>query len=283
MSVESRERFAGLVTNAAGPVAPNGALDEAENVVVRKPGAIEPRDGLRPADGMDGSEIWGLVHQKRDLVMRYNGIEVRYFDLLGTEITYKGGLPPMPMRRDILTYAQARGNLYLPTERGVVRLVEGSGEWQDAGLVNVNVAGAFALTDGPPAPHFLTGTTMFSGTTFMDLPAGQGSVPAATFWVAAHVYLRSIPPALESNVVFARGRGAGVAVTSCKSSATAGTLFGGWVAPPSRSRAQSYRATQGARSSSSAATPVAPARSGSTACRARCSPAQRRPRTPPTS
>jgi hypothetical protein len=213
MSVESRERFAGLVTNAAGPVAPNGALDEAENVVVRKPGAIEPRDGLRPADGMDGSEIWGLVHQKRDLVMRYNGIEVRYFDLLGTEITYKGGLPPMPMRRDILTYAQARGNLYLPTERGVVRLVEGSGEWQDAGLVNVNVAGAFALTDGPPAPHFLTGTTMFSGTTFMDLPAGQGSVPAATFWVAAHVYLRSIPPALESNVVFARGRGAGVAVS----------------------------------------------------------------------
>lgn len=223
MSIDSRENFTGIVTNAAGTIAPRGSLVEAENVVIRRPGAIQPRDGLRPADGMNGTEVWGLAHQRRDLVARFSLPDVRYFDLGGTEITYKGGLAPSPLRRDILSSAQARGNLYLPTQRGVVRLLEGSNAWDDAGLNMVNYMSLAGWTQGPLAPYIKNGLTGFTSTTYLENAAAQGPVPAAQYWIAWMFFLESVPVTQES--LLSRGKGIHPAGTGYLLQLTPSTIY----------------------------------------------------------
>src|SRR5262245_7254882 len=193
MSIEQRENFVGLLTNASGMVAPPGSLLEAENVVIRRPGAIEPRNGLQPDTAMNGSEVMGFAHGTRDIVVRYSSISgFTYLAYPSTPLTN----PPQPLRRDVLTATVGRGNLYVPGYDGVWRLLPGSTAFERAGLMMESHMGS-SLTFGPVAPSLVTGMTAFTTATFLENAAGQGPAPAATWWLAVMFYLNAIPVTAE--------------------------------------------------------------------------------------
>lgn len=148
--------LSGLVTNVAETQAPPGTLVEAENVVMRRPGCIEPRDGLQLAGTLgSGFAAWGFSWRTKDFILR-NVSNV--FDLRDTAgSTYRYTDPesqvvgdPQLFRRDVFSRAEARANLYLPNSAGVCKLETDSGP-----LKTVGIPHAFSLTDfGAPSAAY---------------------------------------------------------------------------------------------------------------------------------
>lgn len=200
-SLMERSGFTGLVTNAAELKAGTGALIEAVNVVIRRPGQLEVRDGVVPESGMNGQELWGFSFANKDYVVRDNLGAYDYRELVsGTPITNR----PLPYRRDILTRAEARGNLYIPGATQVHRLVQNATAFDDAGLVMTSSA-TFSVQPGATVPPDSTGMSGFTGTTYVELPANQGPIPGATYWVAVEFFLKELPPAAQKESLVSRG------------------------------------------------------------------------------
>jgi hypothetical protein len=141
MPVDEKTGLTGLVTNVAETQAPPGTLIEAENVVVRRPGCIESRDGLQLVQTLaSGFAAYGFSWRTKDFVLVNNGSNV--FDWRDTAAAtyryadYGGGLiDPQPMRRDVFSRAEARANLYLPYSAGVLKMTSDAGPWRATGAV----------------------------------------------------------------------------------------------------------------------------------------------------
>src|SRR5688572_9691618 len=140
MALQAKTGFTGLMTNIAETQSPPGALLEAENVVIRKPGAIECRDGVnKVATVSGGSAVWGFSWRSKDFFVRNDSNDIfDWRDTAGGTYQYTdptlGAIDPQPMRRDMFSRAEARGNLYLPYDSGVLKMDTDAGPWQMAGL-----------------------------------------------------------------------------------------------------------------------------------------------------
>lgn len=139
----TKEGLGGLVTNIAETQAPQGTLIEAENVVMRRPGCIEPRDGLQLVQTLaSGFAAYGFSWRTKDFILRNNGSNVfDWRDTAGGTYGYddspvgSGGLvDPQPFRRDCFSRAEARGSLYIPYEAGTLRMETDAGPWKYAGM-----------------------------------------------------------------------------------------------------------------------------------------------------
>lgn len=142
MPVQEKTGLQGLLTNVAETQAPAGTLIEAENVVMRRPGCIEPRDGLQRVGSVSGGfPAYGFSWRSKDFYLRNNGSNAfAWFDTSGAAYQYDelpvGGtmVDPQPFRRDIFARAEARGSLYLPYEAGTLRMESDAGPWRFTGL-----------------------------------------------------------------------------------------------------------------------------------------------------
>lgn len=187
MPVQEKAGLSGLLTNVAETQAPPGTLIEAENVVMRRPGCIEPRDGLQLAGTVSGGiAAYGFSWRGKDFYLRNNGSNAfRWFDSGGAAYQYDelpvGGTPvdPQPMRRDIFSRAEARGSLYLPYEAGTVRMESDAGPWQFTGLPSFArvtsgspVAGAFLGNNEQVAYRAVAVRTDANGMTVRSIPSG---------------------------------------------------------------------------------------------------------------
>jgi len=140
MPVEEKTALSGLNTNIAETQAPQGTLLEAENVVMRRPGCIEPRDGLQLAGTLaSGFAAYGFSWRSKDFILVNNGSHT--FDWRDTAgATYKynfallGNIDPQPFRRDVFSHAEARASLYVPYDSGTVKMDTDSGPWEQAGV-----------------------------------------------------------------------------------------------------------------------------------------------------
>lgn len=157
MVMQAKTGFTGLRTNVAESQMGPGDLLGAENVVIRRPGAIEPRDGLQKAGTVisgTGYAAWGFSWRSKDFYLRNNGSNVfNWRDTGGTAYQYTdlslGALDPQPFRRDMFSRAEARGSLYVPYDSGVLKMETDSGPWLFAGLpLFVNISSAGANTSG---------------------------------------------------------------------------------------------------------------------------------------
>lgn len=137
MTVAARTGFVGLITNVACTQAPPGALLEAENVVLRRPGCVEPRDGVKLLASPSNYAAWGFSARDTDYYTEYSGGTFTWFTNGGTPVQYAdpvlGAVDPQLFRRDVFCYAESRGNFYLPYEAGVLKLVSGPA-FEAAGL-----------------------------------------------------------------------------------------------------------------------------------------------------
>ena len=140
MPTEEKVALSGLNTNLAETQAPPGTLLEAENVVMRRPGCIEPRDGFQLVQTLaSGFAAYGFSWRAKDFILVNNGSHT--FDWRDTTgATYKynfallGNINPQPFRRDVFSRALARGSLYVPYDSGTVKMDTDSGPWEQAGM-----------------------------------------------------------------------------------------------------------------------------------------------------
>lgn len=140
-AVAEKTGLTGLATNIAETQAPPGTLIEAENVVVRRPGCIEPRDGFQLVQTLgSGFAAYGFSWRTKDFILRNNGSNVfDWRDTAGATYRYAGLSAslsdPQPYRRDIFSRAEARANLYLPYSEGVLKMTGDAGPWVSTGQV----------------------------------------------------------------------------------------------------------------------------------------------------
>lgn len=162
MPHDTKQGLQGLVTNVAETQAPPGTLIEAENVVMRRIGCVEPRDGLQLVQTLaSGFAAYGFSWRSHDYILRNNGSNVfNWLDTTGAAYQYDplpaggGNIDPQPFRRDCFSRCEARGNLYIPYEAGTLRMETDAGPWKFTGLptfadvsLNALVAGSM-LPDG---------------------------------------------------------------------------------------------------------------------------------------
>ena len=153
MAVAARTGFVGLVTNVACTQAHPGALQEAENVVIRRPGCIEPRDGVEFVENSVGTVVYGFSTNDADIVAEYAGGDFNWRNVTdAVAIQYAdpvlGAVDPQPFRRDIWSHARNRGNVYVPYAGGALRLHSDEDAFEMAGI---------------PAVLAIDGTNYFAG------------------------------------------------------------------------------------------------------------------------
>lgn len=151
MPPQPRSNFIGLVTNVAETQAPPGALLDADNVVIRRAGQIEPRNGIERAidTGANYTPVHGFCYQASDCYAKLNSGAFSWVSSVAGALEYAdpllGTIDPQPFRRDMWTETLSRGNLYLPYEAGVLKLDDDAGPFLMAGLpLYVSVFGASA-------------------------------------------------------------------------------------------------------------------------------------------
>lgn len=126
MSAVARTGFIGLVTNVACTQAPQGALQEAENVVCRRAGALETRDGISLTETVT-RPAWGFsLDDDNDVIGVWDATDFNWKLVGGAALQYTdpvlGAIDPQPFRRDMFSYARSRGNVYVPYNSGTLRL-----------------------------------------------------------------------------------------------------------------------------------------------------------------
>lgn len=187
MGLQAKAGFTGLLTNVAETLAPAGALIEAENVVIRKAGAVEARDGVTLLGTVSGgAATYGFSWRAKDFFVRNNGSNVfDWRDTAGGTYQYTdlvlGAMNPQPLRRDIFSRAEARANLYLPYDSGVLKMETDAGPWRMAGLppfasipsAQATATGTVWLVDpGQVAYRLVARRTDANGAIVKSIPTG---------------------------------------------------------------------------------------------------------------
>jgi hypothetical protein len=125
LSTEAKAGLLGLLTNVSCLQAPPGALLEAENVVFRRAGCAETRDGVKLL-ATTGQAAWGFSWVSSDVVGVWRGTDFGWSIIGGASLQYSdpviGAVDPQPFRRDMFNVAELRGNTYFPYDSGVLKL-----------------------------------------------------------------------------------------------------------------------------------------------------------------
>lgn len=130
MSIEQRENFRGLYTNVAETKAPPSTLRIADNVVVRKPGALEQRQGFDYSAKYSEGEVgvdqdWLNTINYADEVIYESSTrfwsKLRGYVVDWVDLPAFGAVPPKRFRKDSFASSVMRGNLYIPMAEGVMR------------------------------------------------------------------------------------------------------------------------------------------------------------------
>lgn len=216
MPTEEKVGLSGLLTNVAETQAPPGTLIEAENVVMRRPGCIEPRDGLQLAGSISsGFAAYGFSWRSKDFFQRNNGSNVfTWFDTSGAQYQYtppfSGAIDPQPLRRDVFARAEARGSLYLPYDRGTLRMESDAGPWRAAGLPLlasiaahvISGAGSWLAAGEQVAYRLVCVRTDANGLTVRSAPSGAYVVPGGGGGVPQLSLGSSMPSLFDSIEVY---------------------------------------------------------------------------------
>lgn len=127
MAIDQKSGLLGLVTNVGRLNAPHGSLEVADNVVIRKPGVVEPRPGIT-----DLTLGWSPSSSNVNKLWEYDGKPHAYassgwyqvYSSTKRQLTNASGtvIDPALFRGDLLPVAQARGNCYVGTQKGVLKL-----------------------------------------------------------------------------------------------------------------------------------------------------------------
>ena len=188
MPMQTKSGFVGLHTNIAESQMRPGALLGAENVVIRRPGAVEPRDGVQRAGtvtGGTGYAAWGFSWRGTDFYLRNDGSNVfNWRDTSGNAYTFTDEnlnvINPQPMRRDMFSRAESRANLYLPYEGGVLKKETGTGAWLVSGLpiawaffLSTATTGTWLGNNEQVAYRFVGIKTDANGLVIRSVPTGQ--------------------------------------------------------------------------------------------------------------
>jgi hypothetical protein len=126
MGIDLKTGFIGLATNVADLQAPPGALERANNVVIRRAGSVETRPGVRNG-GLKSNlgRPMKLIPYETETVFANSGGEWwNYVDNIAIQYNPPNGgaaMSPALFRDDLIPHAQARGNLYIGTDLGVVK------------------------------------------------------------------------------------------------------------------------------------------------------------------
>lgn len=159
MTIEARDAFAGLMTNVAETKAPPTALRVADNVVIRKPGAVEPRQGFA-AKTVAYSQAGQTIRQGQahGAAMVYEDATPGWRGSAAGTIRQERMTPnlaastPAKFRADSFSTALARGNHYIPHSTGVaVANAATDTTWNAAGgaIVFHSVAGVGNTVTSP--------------------------------------------------------------------------------------------------------------------------------------
>lgn len=150
MTIAARTGFIGLVTNVACTQAPAGGLREAENVVLRMPGCLEPREGVALLETAPNRPAYGFSLPDTDVYAHFNGGSFAWKEVGGAAIQYTdpvlGATDPQPLRRDVWCHALSRGNTYVPTDSGVLKLLDDASAFESTGIPMTFALGSYTLT-----------------------------------------------------------------------------------------------------------------------------------------
>lgn len=163
MAVRPRLGIRGLYTNPNPLGAPDGALLEASEVVLRRPGLAEPRPGFKLGDASSLASIYGLLPLGSSLstLLRVGpavlGGSTTYSGTSGTTPVYDGNqTSPTPAAlqwdRDAIRGCEVRSTLYLTTKDACRRITTLAAMAQGAGAFPANILSAAYNTDGAFLP-----------------------------------------------------------------------------------------------------------------------------------
>lgn len=159
MTFQNKGGFRGLLTATSESTADAGAMRVCDNAVVRREGALEPRQGFAPVSlgytpvsAVLAAHPFGTatLYEQADGVRNAAGQPFQAFWLQAGAGTYT-----VPRQRaDIRDSAMARGNLYAPMQFGVVRVSAPSESfWKHAGItpmwLNIQTVNAGAASSTP--------------------------------------------------------------------------------------------------------------------------------------
>jgi hypothetical protein len=192
MTIAARTGFLGLVTNIACVQSHEGALQIAQNVVCRRAGAIEPRDGVRELHSTADQASYGFsLDGETDVLQTWDGTNFAWEVASGAAIQYTdaqtGAEDPQPFRRDVFSHAALGGASYVPTDRRLLALDTASA-FRRAGLpVVVYVTGgatasggAFLANNEQVAYRVVTRKTTSTGLVIRSAPTGAVTVANTT-------------------------------------------------------------------------------------------------------
>lgn len=128
MTTDLKTGLIGLVTNAGRLSAPPGSLEVADNVVIRKRGVVEPRPGISdltlgwtpPSSTV--RKLW--EYDGKPHAYASNGGFYQVYSSTKRQITHYDGAAadPVVFRADLLPVCKARGNCYVGSEAGIIKL-----------------------------------------------------------------------------------------------------------------------------------------------------------------
>jgi hypothetical protein len=134
MSQDPIIRARGLFTNGNQNEVPNGALAVADNVILRRPGVLEPRRGI--ANYGSASHIAKRLTVYRDTLISHSSTgTISYDNGSGTFTAVSGSYPPPNTTTAKTRFAQAAQDLFFTS---------------DAGVYKMDSASATPVLSGPP-------------------------------------------------------------------------------------------------------------------------------------
>jgi hypothetical protein len=151
--MNEKRGFLGLMTSVSELIAPEGALRKADNVVIRSPGAIEPRPAFSPVVALSQGQIRDAVDHGGTMVYLTstgwtNGGSVRQARLQPID----NPIVLSRLRLDTFPRVVVRGNLYLAHAKGVAKSCNATDIlWRQAGI------GIQPITIAFVSPSLLTG------------------------------------------------------------------------------------------------------------------------------
>lgn len=126
MSMQAKAAFIGLVTATSECGADPGALRKADNVHLRRQGALCLRDTWTLSDSLSRAYRALFWYQGTKFYVADNNVLYTTGQAIVTLPTYPTGTSYAPVRADCFAWEESRKNLYFPTKNGALKLTSGA-------------------------------------------------------------------------------------------------------------------------------------------------------------
>ena len=140
MGLQARAGFVGLVTATGVTAAPQGALVKADNVTLRRGGALEVRQSWTQSVALVRAYRAVFWYKGNRYYLADQNLLYGQTEALINPPTYPTPPALTPVRADVFDWLEARGNLYLPSARGVFKLTSAA----DTQLINTGLGASEA-------------------------------------------------------------------------------------------------------------------------------------------